>query len=221
MKAMVLAAGFGARLMPLTANTPKPLLPIGKENPLMRQLRLLRAAGFDDIVVNAAHLAEQIAEVVRAEGATLSREESPLGAAGGIRFALSRGLLSGGEPFALVNGDIICDFDLSQLHNQLPKPAAGGCHLILAPNPAGKPGGDFDCRDGILKAGGGRTYTGIGVYHPQLFDNIKPGDKAELLPVIRRAMAGGVASCQCFDGLWADIGTPESLADIRRIMGQQ
>ncbi|MGI9338388.1 MAG: sugar phosphate nucleotidyltransferase [Gammaproteobacteria bacterium] len=218
MKAMVLAAGFGARLMPLTAKTPKPLFVIGGERVLVRQLRLLRAAGFDDIVVNAAHLGEQIAAVVDESGATLSAETHPLGAAGGIRLALARGLLPAGKPFLLVNGDIVCDYDFARLHNF----AVDGCHLILAPNPPQKPRGDFDCEGGVLRQGGGHTYTGIGVYHPHLFSAITPGDKAGLLPVIRRAMTSGDASCECFGGLWADIGTHESLADIRRIMqGQQ
>lgn len=216
MKAMILAAGFGARLMPLTAKTPKPLLDIGGERPLVRQLNLLRAAGFVDIVVNAAHLAEQIAEVVDKHGAILSTESAPLGAAGGIRLALSRGLLDADTPFLLVNGDIVCDYDIGKLHNF----AVDGCHLILVPNPPNNAGGDFDCRDGVLSAGGGRTYSGIGVYHPHLFNAIIPGDNAALLPVIKRAMTAGAASCECYDGLWADIGTPESLADIRRIMQQ-
>ena len=213
---MVLAAGFGARLLPLTTKTPKPLLSVGGETLLARQLRLLRAAGFDDIVVNASYLGEQIAAVVCENDAVLSVEEQPLGAAGGIVLALSRGLLDSRSPFALVNGDIFCDYNFGRLQKRI----VGGCHLILAPNPPDKARGDFDCNNGVLQSGGGQTYTGIGVYHPILFADITPGDKAELLPVILRAMTAGAASCECFGGLWADAGTPESLANIRKIVQQ-
>lgn len=217
MKAMVLAAGFGERLMPLTATTPKPLLTVGGEGLLVRQLRLLRAAGFVDIVVNAAHLGEQVAAVVNDNGAMLSMENEPLGAAGGICLALSRGLLDNEKPFLVVNSDIVCDYDFSKLINF----SVRGCHLVLVPNPVQKPYGDFVCADGLLQTinnDDGKTYSGIGVYHPYLFNNIVAGDKAEMLPVIRRAMDDGNASCECYDGLWADVGTHESFNNIRKLM---
>ena len=215
MMAMVLAAGRGERLRPLTQTTPKPLVEVGGETLLARQLRLLRAAGFERIVVNAAHLSEQIAKAVAGDnGVLLSEEEEPLGAAGGIRLALARGLLNGNAPFVVANADIFCHYDFSQLQN---KNGIRGCHLILAPNPPENPRGDFSCKDGVLQNGGERTYTGIGAYHPRMFANIKAGAKAEMLPVIKSAMARGEASCEMFNGIWRDAGTHDSLADARKL----
>ena len=215
MMAMVLAAGRGERLRPLTQTTPKPLVEVGGETLLARQLRLLRAAGFERIVVNAAHLSEQIAKAVADDnGVLLSEEEEPLGAAGGIRLALARGLLNGNAPFVVANADIFCHYDFSLLQN---KNNIRGCHLILAPNPPENPRGDFNCQNGVLQNGGERTYTGIGAYHPQMFANIKAGAKAEMLPVIKSAMARGEASCEMFNGIWRDAGTHDSLADARKL----
>ena len=217
MMAMVLAAGRGERLRPLTQTTPKPLVEVGGETLLARQLRLLRAAGFERIVVNAAHLSEQIAKAVAGDnGVLLSEEEEPLGAAGGIRLALARGLLNDNAPFVAVNADIFCDYDFSRLRLQ-GQIDRGGCHLVLAPNPPEHPQGDFNCKDGMLQNGGAATYTGIGAYHPDMFADIEAGAKAEMLPLINNAIAKGEASCEMFDGIWRDAGTPASLADARKL----
>lgn len=212
MQAMLLAAGLGARLRPLTQKTPKPLLRVGGETLLARHLRLLRAAGFA-VVVNAAHLPEKI-KAAAGKKAAVSQEPEPLGAAGGIRLAIARGLLPQNAPFAVVNADIYCGYDFAELKQK--QIAEGGCYLILAPTPPEKKRGDFNCQGGMLRPGAEYTYCGIGVFHPALFAKIQPGEKAELLPLLRRAIKQKKAGAELFCGMWKDAGTPQSLAAARK-----
>lgn len=221
MKAMILAAGRGERLRPLTDHTPKPLLMAGG-NPLIGHLlEALAGAGFRDVVVNLAHLGEQLREALgdgAAYGVRLRYSEEPEGAletAGGIRQALP---LLGDEPFLVVNGDIATDFPFADLRGR----PAGLAHLVLVPNPAHKAQGDFRLAQGMLSpdgADGGHTFAGIGVYRPALFADLAPG-RAPLAPLLRAAMAEGQISGELYPGFWLDVGTPERLAQADRYYKQ-
>lgn len=219
MKAMLLAAGKGERMLPLTTTTPKPLLKAGGTTLIEHQVHKLKAAGFTEFVINHAWLGAQI-EAALGDGGRLgvsiawSREGEPLETAGGIVRALP---LLGAAPFVLVNADIWSDFAFNALHGALqPGDLA---HLVLVPNPAHHPRGDFSLHDGRLgNSGGGAqryTYSGIAVFDPQLFAGMADG-KAPLLPLLQKAIALGRASGELFDGDWIDVGTPERLAALDR-----
>lgn len=211
MKAMILAAGRGERMRPLTEHTPKPLLQAGGR-PLIEHLILaLVAGGFSDIVVNTAHLGEQI-EAYLGDGGGLgarigySREGEALETGGGIQRALP---LLGEGPFLVVNGDIATDFPFARLRNR----PAGLAHLVLVPNPPHHARGDFSLDgEAVLDGGESRhTFSGIGVYRPEMFRDLSPGRFA-LAPLLRAAMAEGQVSGELYEGLWMDIGTVERLA---------
>ena len=215
MRAMILAAGRGERLRPLTDQTPKPLLPVGHEPLIGHHLRRLATAGFQDVVINLAHLGEQIeARLGDGRDYGLSIRYSwehggALESAGGIHQALP---LLGPEPFLLVNGDIFTDYPFTQLR----RPLTGLAHLVLVPNPAHHPQGDFALQDDGLLAnhGAALTYSGIGVYSPRLFDGMAPG-KAPLAPLLRDAITAGKISGEPYPGLWIDVGTVERLEQAR------
>ncbi|MCP5200647.1 MAG: nucleotidyltransferase family protein [Gammaproteobacteria bacterium] len=218
MKAMILAAGRGERLLPLTATLPKPLLEVGGETLVERHLRRLVAAGVSDIVLNLSHLGEQI-ETRLGDGArygarvVYSHEPgAPLETAGGILAALP---LLGDAPFVVVNADIWTDFDFTTL------PAAPMlAHLVLVPNPPHHPHGDFGLRGATVTRGADTpyTYAGIGVYCPALFADLAPG-RRPLAPLLFAAVAAGALSGGVHDGRWYDIGTAERLAAARRAVG--
>lgn len=222
-QAMLLAAGRGRRLAPLTDSTPKPLLQVGGEAVLLRHLRHLAAAGYSRVAINLHHLGEQIRQAV-GDGSAFglevrySPEAQLLGTAGGIRQALACGHLRE-APFALVNGDVVCDYDLSHLA----PPPAGGCHLLLVDTPPAKARGDFFLRDGALAAANDAadalTYAGIGSYHPALFAGIAAGCAHDMLPLLLQAIQRGCASGAHHRGDWHDIGTPAALAAARRQLG--
>ncbi|MDR2213943.1 MAG: nucleotidyltransferase family protein [Pseudomonadales bacterium] len=218
MKVMLLAAGKGTRMRELTQRTPKPLLQAGGRSLIEHQLRKLRAAGFDDIVINHAWLGAQL-EAALGDGAALdlhitwSREGEPLETAGGIAHALP---LLGSEPFALVNADVWTAYDFARLRGALAR--KDQLHIVLVPNPPQHPQGDF----GLTPAGRltpsnapapSYTYSGIGVFRPQLFQNL-PREKYPLLPILERCIAEGSASASLYEGDWQDIGTPERLAAL-------
>lgn len=210
MKAMILAAGRGERMRPLTDHTPKPLLPAAGR-PLIEHLILaLVAQGFRDIVVNTAHLGEQIERHLGDGGAlgaqiAYSRETEALETGGGIRQALP---LLGDQPFLVINGDIATDFAFATLQ----RPLEGLAHLVLVPNPPHHPRGDFALEAGqVADAGTERhTFSGIGVYHPDLFRELAPG-RFPLAPLLRAAMAERRVSGELYRGFWMDIGTAERL----------
>lgn len=215
MKAMILAAGRGERLRPLTDQTPKPLLPVGHESLIGHHLRGLAAAGFQEVVINLAHLGEQI-EAHLGDGRHYGlciryswEHDGALESAGGIHRALP---LLGPEPFLLVNGDIFTDYPFAQLR----RPLSGLAHLVLVPNPVHHPNGDFALQsDGQLAdSGEPLTYSGIGLYSPHLFDSMTPG-KAPLAPLLRSAIAQGKISGESYPGLWIDVGTVERLQQAR------
>ena len=224
MRAMILAAGEGRRMRPLTDGTPKPLLQVGGVPLLERHLLGLRDAGVNNVVVNASYLGEQIAAFcgdgdrwgLRIE---VSREAAPLETAGGIIEALP---LLGEAPFLVVNGDVYCDYPLKRLIDRPIESGQG--HLVLVDNPAHHPEGDFRLVDGAVQqpedtvsadAGPGNTLTfsGIALYAADFFAGYERGKRA-LKPLLDEAILQGRLSGELFAGVWSDVGTPERLAAL-------
>lgn len=217
MKAMILAAGRGERMRPLTDGIPKPLLKVGDQRLIEYHLQRLAAKGFSDVVINTSWLGSQIPQVL-GDGSRYglhihySHEgEPPLETAGGIAHALS---LLGDDTFLVINGDIWCDYEPNpeqQLEGHL-------AHLVLVDNPAHNPEGDFALVDGLVsnEAEACYTFSGIGYYHPELFRGLDPSRPAPLAPLLCTAIAGGMVSGELFSGQWLDIGTPERLAQLDR-----
>jgi MurNAc alpha-1-phosphate uridylyltransferase len=220
MKAMVLAAGLGLRLRPLTGQVPKALVEAGGKPLIVWQLERLARAGFREVVVNVSWLGERI-EARLGDGSAFglavaySREAQPLESAGGI--AQARALL-GPAPFALVNSDVYCDFDLGALRRR----SLGGhlAHLVLAPNPPHHAAGDFSIADGrVGNAAAPRyTYTGIALIDPALVAPVRAGERAQLAPLLRAAADGGRLSGELHAGLWRDVGTAERLAELEALL---
>lgn len=213
MKAMILAAGKGERMRPLTLTTPKPLLKAGGRCLIEYHLQGLADAGISDVVINYAWLGEQFEPTLGdGERYGLSIHYSPeepggLETAGGIIRALP---MLGDEPFLVVNGDVWTDYDFSQLPERL----TGLAHLVLVDNPQHHPEGDFalDEQGRVSEAGEiKKTFSGIGLYSPALFDGLEDG-RRPLAPLLREAMARGEVTGEYFQGGWMDIGTTERLA---------
>ncbi|MFA5913949.1 MAG: nucleotidyltransferase family protein [Burkholderiales bacterium] len=213
MKAMILAAGRGVRMRPLTDASPKSLLAVGGKPLIAWQLEKLARAGFSEIVVNHAYLGDMI-EAALGDGSRFglsirySPEREALETAGGIALALP---LLGAGPFLVVNADIYSDYDFSALARlDLQDRLA---HLVLVDNPPQHPRGDFALAAGQVRDAGARllTFSGIGVYAPRLFGGIAPGAKVPLAPLLRKAMAAERVSGEHYRGRWHDIGTPERL----------
>lgn len=220
MKVMILAAGRGERMRPLTDRTPKPLLEVAGESLIVHSIRRLAAAGITDFVINHAHLGDQI-ELKLGTGESFgvriaySREPEALETAGGIVQALP---LLGLDPFLVVNADIWTDFDFAPLVNRhLPHSLLG--HLLMVANPPHHPEGDFRVLDGMLNDTDGDrlTYSGIAVFRPELFAGLKPG-KQPLAPLLRQEIARGRLSAEVYRGAWFDIGTPERLQQLQQIL---
>lgn len=215
MKAMILAAGLGTRMRPLTDHCPKPLLKAGGKPLIDFHLEKLAAAGFDEVVVNCSWLADQLLAYLDNGDRyglrlTLSREDKPLETAGGIIKALDH---LGDEPFLLVNGDIWTDYDFSKLYGFQTE----GAHLVLIDNPPHHPSGDFNLSGAgqVNESGEGPryTYAGLSVWHPRCFAGFSQGRRA-LKPLMQQTMALGRLSGERFGGHWWDIGTPERLAAL-------
>ncbi len=223
-KAMILAAGLGERMRPLTDHTPKPLLQAGGKALIVWQIERLRAAGFVDLVINHAHLGQQIEDFL-GDGAAYgvriqySREPEPLETAGGI--ATARELL-GNAPFLVTNGDVYAEFDYTRLLPVLAEMASAPqhqAHLVLVDNPPHHPEGDFALVAGRVSvppthAIGKFTFSGIGCYQPSLFAGLMPGNKAKLAPLLTAAMLEARVSGEHFSGRWEDVGTPARLAAL-------
>lgn len=213
MKVMILAAGHGKRMLPLTETTPKPLLKVAGHSLIEWQLVKLARAGFSDVVINLHHLGEQIPTALGTGERwgvhiAYSRETELLETAGGIINALP---LLGDEPFVIVNGDVWTDYDFSRLHSALSPEVLA--HLVLVPNAEHHPEGDFHlAADGLLDVNGKPrlTYSGISVLHPTLFAGL-PVQRLALAPVLREAMAQQQVSGELFSGDWQDIGSPQRL----------
>jgi MurNAc alpha-1-phosphate uridylyltransferase len=211
MKAMILAAGRGERMRPLTDHTPKPLLQVGGKPLIVWHLQRLAAAGFKDVVINHAHLGEQI-EAALGDGSKwgvhiqYSPEKIALETAGGIANAMP---LLGNAPFLVVNGDVYTDIDFGAL-SLMPTYLA---HLVMVDNPPQHAAGDFALSGGKLSVEGTEklTFSGVGIYQPSLFASVVRGDAAKLAPLLKTAMAQGLVSGSHHRGAWHDIGTPERL----------
>jgi MurNAc alpha-1-phosphate uridylyltransferase len=228
---MILAAGRGERMRPLTDHTPKPLLAVGGKPLIVWHIERLHAAGFTRIVINHAHLGQQIEDAL-GNGAALgvaieySREASALETAGGIATALP---LIGSDVFPVVNGDIYCEYDFGQLAEPLARLARGHdqAHLVLVDNPPHHPDGDFVLDAGRVAASplaahpARLTFSGIGVYHRALFAHTAAGEKAPLAPLLRRAIDAGRVSAERYAGRWVDVGTPARLTALDEELRQR
>ncbi|WP_027157843.1 N-acetylmuramate alpha-1-phosphate uridylyltransferase MurU [Methylobacter luteus] len=215
MKAMILAAGRGERMRPLTDHTPKPLLSAAGKPLIEHTITQLVAAGFHEIIINHAHLGRQIEERLgngERFGAAISYSpegEEGLETAGGIINALP---LLGNDTFLVVNGDIATDFPFAELKNL----SIDLAHLILVGNPEHNRSGDFglDSAGNIVENGVEKfTFSGIGLYKTELFSHMPVG-KSKLAPLLRAAMSERRISGQKFDGFWMDIGTPQRLKEL-------
>ena len=215
MKVMILAAGKGERMRPLTDHTPKPLLPVAGKALIEHTLIQLVSAGFSEIIINHAHLGQQIEDYLgdgSRYGARIAYSpEGDLGleTAGGIINALP---LLGQEVFLVVNGDISTDFPFERLKNV----SVDLAHLVLVKNPDHHPQGDFglDVTGRVIDGGEKKlTFSGIGLYRSELFLNTPPGS-CKLGHLLRQAILGERVSGQEFDGFWMDIGTPERLQEL-------
>ena len=213
MKAMILAAGRGERMRPLTDSCPKPLLEVGGHRLIEYHIRGLVSSGITNIVINHAYLGNQI-EAYLGDGSRYdaqilySPETEALETGGGIFKALP---LLGDSPFALVNGDVWTDFDFADLPAEINSVA----HLVMIANPEHNPIGDFSLDDKLLHQSGENklTYSGIGVYHPDLFAECSAG-RFPLAPLLKNAMDKNKISGEYFSGAWVDVGTPERLRDL-------
>ena len=216
MKAMILAAGRGERMRPLSDAIPKVLLEVRGKSLIAWSIEALARSGVREIVINHAHLGHMI-EAALHDGHRFgvairySREAEALETAGGIAQALP---LLGDRPFLVVNGDLFCDFDFSRLvGTALVQNLA---HLVLVPNPPHHPQGDF-ALNGAQVAESGQsklTYSGIGLYRPELFSSIRPGSKGQIVSLLRAAMARKRVSGEVHRGVWHDVGTPERLSAL-------
>jgi MurNAc alpha-1-phosphate uridylyltransferase len=220
MKAMILAAGRGERMRPLTDHTPKPLLQAGGKPLIVWHIERLAQAGFRELVINHAHLGRQIEEALGGGERwgvriSYSDEGKALETAGGIAKALP---LLGDRPFLVVNGDVYTDYDFERLRSQ---PMEGvAAHLVLVDNPPQHPAGDFGLADGKLVEQGEErlTFSGIGVYRPEFFASVAPGAKAKLAPLLFAALASGQVTAEHYRGVWVDVGTPERLQALDRTL---
>jgi MurNAc alpha-1-phosphate uridylyltransferase len=211
MKAMILAAGLGSRMRPLTDVTPKPLLEARGIPLIVWHIEKLASQGITDIIINIAHLGYKIPEAL-GDGSKWGvniqysdeQEEGGLESAGGIVKALA---LLGDETFIVVNGDVFTDYDFLD-NKKLPEGILA--HLILVPNPMHNPKGDFALDGQMVLDKSQYTYSGIGYYSPKLFEGVSYG-KSSSVPLLRKAMKKGKVTGELFEGKWLDIGTPERL----------
>lgn len=219
MKAMILAAGLGNRMRPLTLYKPKPLLEVGGKALIVWHIEKLKQIGVTDIVINSAWLADILIGTL-GDGSQFgvnilwTREDQGLETAGGIINALP---LLGTEPFILVNGDVWTTFDFaSLLHVNLKSDLA---HLVFVTNPEQHPMGDFTLVEGRAytfeqeQQGDNLTYSGVAVLNPQMFDGLEAG-KRPLAPLLKQAMIDGRISAEKMQAAWVDVGTPERLSSL-------
>jgi MurNAc alpha-1-phosphate uridylyltransferase len=223
LKAIILAAGRGERMRPLTDTTPKPLLKVGEKALIEWQIERLVAGGFRDIVINHAWLGEQI-EIALGDGSRLgarlaySAEGEALETVGGIVKALP---LLGIRPFLVTSGDVYteCNYGhlaemIDAIETEFPRRAA---HFVLADNPSFHPHGDIAVVNGMASMEGSRlNYSGIAVYHPGLFRSFAPGMKMKLFPWAFEFVTQGRVSAEHFRGRWENLGTPAQLEALNR-----
>lgn len=228
MIAMILAAGRGERMRPLTDRIPKPLLDAGGKPLIVWHIENLARAGITDLVINHAHLGAQI-ETALGDGSRYSvsiryspEKPAALETAGGIAHALR---LLGAGVFAVINGDIWCDYDFAQLarHARELADSRDVAHLALVNNPPHHPGGDFCLDGGRIRTDGRRklTFSGIGLYKPAMFAHLDRNAAAPLAPLLREQIAQGRVSGEHYNGRWLDVGTPERLEQLDKALRSQ
>lgn len=221
MRAMILAAGRGERMRPLTDHTPKPLLPVGGQPLIVWHIQHLAQAGFREIVINHAWLGEKIEAALgngSAYGVSIAYSSEPAGGletAGGIATALP---LLGDAPFLVVNGDIFTDYPFARLQKAI-LPAGKLAHVVMIDNPPHHPEGDWGISHGLASAASSPalTFSGIGVYHPALFADTVPHARARLAPLLFAAIEQGRISAEHYSGQWLDVGTIERLTIANEI----
>lgn len=227
MKAMILAAGRGERMRPLTDDCPKPLLAAGGKPLIVWHLERLAGAGFTEVIINHAHLGTRLVSYIgtgRNFGLSISWSAEPpgaLGTAGGIAQALP---LLGEQPFLVMAGDIFCDWDVTRARAVAALLIERGdlAHLVMVPNPPHHSQGDFLLIDGrihdapVEPKSALLTFSGIGIYAPALFRALRRGEQSQLAPQLRLAMTQARVAGERHCGTWYDIGTPERLATLDR-----
>ena len=222
-QAMILAAGKGTRLRPLTLETPKPLVEVGGQPLIVWHIKALKAAGITDITINVSWLADKLMDTLgdgTQFGVTLHwslEEEEPLETAGGIFQALQTGKLKD-APFILVNSDVWTTFDFTKLITY-ELSADQRAHLLLIDNPEHNNGGDFAVNNGLASEqavadADKYTFAGISVMSPRLVDGLVTGQPAALGPLLRQAMIKFQVTAEVITDNWVDVGTPERLAQI-------
>ena len=226
---MILAAGRGERMRPLSDTRPKPLLEAGGKPLIVWQIERLVSAGFGDIVINVAHLAAEI-EAALGDGARFgaalrySREPLPLEVAGGIATALP---LLGNGVALIVSADLYADYDYAALRPRLAAieatTAPPHLHMVMVPNPAYHPGGDFVLDAGRLTLDGAPrlTFGNIALYRSSLFRDLPRGEKAKILPLYQDWIGRGWASGELFTGRWANVGTRDELSRLETLLRAQ
>jgi MurNAc alpha-1-phosphate uridylyltransferase len=215
---MILAAGRGERMRPLTDRVPKPLLAVAGKPLIVWQIERLAAAGVTELVINHAHLGAQI-EAALGDGRRFgvrivySPEAEALETAGGIAQALP---LLGDDPFLVVSADIYCECDYGQLLADMRLDDGAMAYLWMVDNPSWHPGGDFVLRDGRLQLDGSQklTYANFGVFRPGMFAGIVPGTKLPLRPLFDQLIPAGRIQAARLDALWDNLGTPAQLAAL-------
>ena len=220
-KAIILSAGYGKRLRPLTDRIPKPLVPVGGKSLIVHHLEKLAGAGIREIVINLGHLGSKIPEALgdgsswRLSIAYSDEGPEPLETGGGITKALP---LLGQETFLVVNGDVWCDLDFSTIPSQLPE--ADDALLFLVPQPEWREKGDFSLRDNrvVESESPDLLYAGIALYHPRILDGAKV-EKFSIVPRLRQSIASGRVSGILHNGKWDDVGTPERLEALQSEFG--
>jgi len=223
MKAMILAAGRGERMRPLTDHIPKPLLEVAGKPLIIWHLEKLAKANFEEVIINHAHLGGMI-EAYVGDGSrwnlkvTYSREGSPLETAGGIKKALP---LIGDQPFLVVNADIYTDFNFATIKNRNLNDYKG--HLVMVRNPKQHPDGDFFLQNNQIELEGKErlTFSGIAVYQPKIFEDINLEPVAKLAPILKKLIDAECISGEAYQGLWFDIGTPERLNEVNLFLKEE
>jgi len=221
MRAMILAAGRGERLRPLTDKTPKPLIEVNGQSLISRHLKRLSQAGFRELVINTCHLGDLIQSTLgdgSEWGVQIRYSEEPdkaLDTGGGIQQALK---WLGNAPFAVINADIFTDFPLARLRAV----KCNHAHVIMVPNPAHHPQGDWGIKGGRMKPDTEPLYTfsGISVYHPAFFNDAQAG-RFSVVPMLVKAAQQMQVTAELFKGEWNDIGTLERLEALRARYNQQ
>ncbi len=221
MKAMLLAAGYGNRLRPLTDHTPKPLVPVGGKPLIVHHLEKLASTGFTDVVINLGHLGQKIPEAL-GDGSNWGLDihysdegPEPLETGGGLTKALP---LLGQDPFLLINGDVWCDLDFSTIPQTLPD--GDLATLFLVPQPEWRQRGDFSLLGTrvIESENPEFLYAGIALYHPAILNGAKV-EKFSIVPRLKQAISRDQVGGILFGGEWDDVGTPERLASLHNLYG--